>query len=86
MNKVTLKQWGNSAGVRIPAALIESAHAYIGEEFSVKVNRQGGFTLVPISDPQAGWTEAFNALADANADTLIMDNIENEFDQDEWTW
>jgi len=39
-----------------------------------------------VSDPQEGWLEAFNAIAAEDGDGLLMDNIENDFDKDEWIW
>ena len=86
MDTVKLVKWGNSMGVRIPHSLLKATKAYVGETFSVRANRQGGFTLVPIDDPRAGWTEAFNAFAEAGEDESLLDSVANTFDEDEWTW
>lgn len=85
MLTVTLSKWGNSMGIRVPADLVKEARLYPGEKFTIKTNKQGGILLIPINDPQQGWTEAFNAIADADNDELLI-NIENEFDLDEWKW
>ena len=85
MSTVTLVKWGNSMGIRIPAAIIQEAHLTPGEELKVQVNKKGGVTLTPIHDPQAGWTEAFNAIADAENNELLID-VPNQFDEEEWTW
>ncbi len=34
--RVTVKKWGNSAAVRIPAALMEAAHLSLGEAVDVR--------------------------------------------------
>lgn len=85
MSTVTLTKWGNSAGVRIPAAIMKEAHLKLGEEIKIIINKKGNITLVPAGDPQEGWTEAFNAIADSENEELLLD-ITNDFDKDEWTW
>lgn len=86
MNVVTLTKWGNSVGIRLPSSELKAANAYIGEQFELSVNNKGGFVLQPIKNPQAGWTEAFNAAADAKSDAQLIPHIETDFDKDEWTW
>ena len=85
MSTVTLVKWGNSMGIRIPAAIIQEAHLTPGEELKIQVNKKGGVTLIPISNPQMGWTEAFNAIADAQNNELLID-VPNQFDEEDWTW
>lgn len=85
MSTVTLVKWGNSMGIRIPAAIIQEAHLTPGEELKVQVNKKGTVTLTPIHDPQAGWAEAFNAIADTQNNELLID-IPSHFDEEEWTW
>ena len=41
---------------------------------------------VGIENPQADWTEAFNAAADEISDFPLILDIQTNFDQDEWTW
>lgn len=82
---VTLVKWGNSMGIRIPAGVIQEAHLTQGEELKVAVNKKGAITLTPIHDPQSGWTQAFNAIADDKSNELLID-VPNQFDEEEWTW
>ena len=84
MPTVTLVKWGNSMGIRIPAAIIQDAHLTPGEELKIQVNKKGGVTLTPFHDPQVGWMEAFNAIADAQHNELLID-VPNQFDEEEWT-
>lgn len=86
MSIVTLTKWGNSVGVRIPAHEVKVANAHLGEKFELSIRSEGGFILAPVVDPQAGWLEAFNSLADSGEDKMLLDESENDFDKDEWTW
>lgn len=85
MSTVILTKWGNSIGIRIPAAIIKEAHLTPGEEMEITINKQGGVSLLPIKNQQEGWMEAFNAIADAKEDDLLIDSP-NEFDEADWTW
>ena len=85
MNKVTLRQWGNSAGITIPHHLLEETGSYVGENFTICVRKKGAFILSPIRDPQADWKEAFDKIAD-NENEQLLGNLSNAFDEDEWTW
>lgn len=85
MQTVMLTKWGNSLGVRIPTAIIKEAHLTLGEELKISVDKKGRLSLIPVSDPQAGWTEAFNTIADADDNELLIKGG-NDFDKDEWTW
>jgi antitoxin component of MazEF toxin-antitoxin module len=86
MNTAKLVRWGNSVGIRLSVRDMKLANAYIGEEFTLTANDDGGFTLTPIQNPQKGWLEAFNAAAEKNQDELLLSHIENDFDKDEWQW
>ncbi len=85
MSTVILTKWGNSIGLRIPAAIIKEAHLVSGEELTISVNKKGGVILTPVKNLQAGWVEKFNAIADAKQDISLID-LPNEFDEEEWTW
>ncbi len=85
MQTVMLTKWGNSLGVRIPEAIIKEAHLTPGEELKISVDKKGRMFLVPITGSQAGWTEAFNVIADAVEDELLIDVV-NDFDKDKWIW
>jgi antitoxin component of MazEF toxin-antitoxin module len=86
MTAVTLTRWGNSLGVRIPAHLLKKIKAYLGERFELSVNKQGGLTLIPINSSHERWLEAFNTAADTGNDQLFIEDVKNNFDQDEWKW
>jgi antitoxin component of MazEF toxin-antitoxin module len=85
MSTVILNKWGNSMGIRIPATIIKEAHLAPGEELTITVNKKGSVVLMPVKNPQAGWTEKFNAIADTDQSDALID-LPNAFDEDEWTW
>lgn len=41
---------------------------------------------IPANNSQAVWTEAFNAVVEAESDCILIEHIETDFDRDEWTW
>lgn len=86
MSIIMLSKWGNSAGIRIPAHDLKTSGVSIGDQVELTINPQGGFTLTPIKNPQEGWLEAFNAIADADEDMMLISDLETDFDKDEWTW
>lgn len=45
--KVILKKWGNSAAVRIPAAILAAAHIGIGQAVDVR-EEQGRIVIDPV--------------------------------------
>lgn len=86
MGIAVLTKWGNSVGIRIPAAELKAAHLHIGIRFNITANKDGSLTLQPIKNPQEDWLEAFNAIADAKKDKKLIEDFDNDFDKDEWRW
>ena len=41
---------------------------------------------VTTKDPQTDWEKAFNAVAKKGHDSILINDIETEFDRDNWTW
>ena len=85
MSTVILTKWGNSIGLRVPSTIMKEVHLAEGEKLEITVNKKGGVMLMPVKKSQAGWTEKFNAIADAEQDETLIDLL-NEFDENEWTW
>ena len=42
--RVTVKKWGNSASVRIPAAIMEAAHLELDQELDIR--EEGGVVIL----------------------------------------
>jgi len=85
MSTVSLKKWGNSIGVRIPATFLKEAHLVPGEELEIGINEDGALILTPTKNNQRNWLEQFNVVADESYKDEIMD-VPNSFDEDDWTW
>lgn len=64
--RVTVKKWGNSASVRIPAAIMEAAH--LGLDETVDVREEGGCIVIePIRQKEY---DLARLLADITAENL----------------
>jgi len=86
MAKSKITAWGNSAGIRLSSDVLKEAKLHIGESVEIDVKKNGEIMLRPVLDPQIGWLEAFNAIAATEDLELLIDDIENDFDRNEWTW
>jgi len=76
---------GNSQGIRIPKPLLEQTG--IMEDVELDVDKDQ-IIIRPISNPRAGWDDAFKAMADRGDDMIIdeVENISHSWDDDEWQW
>ena len=75
---------GNSQGIRIPKALLEQMKAR--GQVSLRVE-DGELIVGPVENPRQGWEKAFARMAAAGEDRLLIpDNIEMNWDEEEWEW
>jgi antitoxin MazE len=76
---------GNSQGIRIPKPLLEQTGIMDDVEIEVAQNQ---IIIRPVTNPRAGWDEAFKAMADKGDDTILdkAENISHSWDEDEWQW
>jgi antitoxin MazE len=65
--RTNVKQWGNSASVRIPASIMAAASLRIDQE--VDIREEGGRVIIqPVTVPAALWlAENATALTSSNA-------------------
>jgi antitoxin MazE len=81
--KVKIVQIGNSRGIRIPKALLEQC----GLEGELELVPDGDkLILRPSARPRRGWAKAFQEMAERGDDALLIGDIENDFDDNEWEW
>jgi antitoxin MazE len=76
---------GNSKGVRIPKPLLEQLK--ISEDVDIEIE-DNQIIIRPVSDPRAGWDEAFQKMA-ANGDDDLLEGeaiIIQHWDETEWQW
>ncbi|TAK12270.1 MAG: AbrB/MazE/SpoVT family DNA-binding domain-containing protein [Anaerolineae bacterium] len=86
MNNPTTKivKIGNSQGVRIPKILLEQAN--LGEEVELVVG-ENQLILRALIEPRTGWAEAFARMAAVGDDALLeSDDLNHEWDDEEWEW
>lgn len=76
---------GNSQGIRIPKPLLEQTGISDDVELEVKQNQ---IIIRPVSNPRAGWDDAFEAMAKMGDDGIIdeIENISHSWDDNEWQW
>lgn len=76
---------GNSQGIRIPKPLLEQTGITDDVELEVDQNQ---IIIRPISNPRAGWTDTFEAMAKIGDDAMIdeAENISHSWDDSEWQW
>lgn len=79
-----LIQIGNSQGIRIPKTIIQQARLMDAELMLTVVPE--GLLITPVRRqqyPRAGWATAF---ANAKPEKIILDNINNSLDEQDWEW
>lgn len=77
---------GNSKGVRLPKALLDGITAD-----KVVAERKGDSIILRPSNPREGWVEQikkvhFEEENKTDDDLSMLENITNDFDDEEWTW
>jgi len=73
---------GNSQGVRIPKPLLDQTGIKDDVELEVEKTQ---IIIRPISNPRAGWDNAFKTMAQNSDDALLDGNevISHSFDEEE---
>jgi len=75
---------GNSKGLIIPQKMLKELG--VGNKVRIET-REGGMFISPIDKTRNGWAESFkNATSKQESSEDIVDEIENDFDKEEWTW
>ena len=75
---------GNSKGLIIPQKMLKA----FGTQNKVMIEtREGGLFISPIDETRLGWAELFkNATSEQEPSEDLFEEIENDFDKEEWTW
>lgn len=82
--KVKLIPIGNSKGIRIPRSVIEQCG--FGDEVEMNV-ADGVVELAPARSVRLGWNDAFERMAAAGDDALLLpDDLAHSWDAEEWEW
>lgn len=82
--KADIIKIGNSRGIRIPKALLDSC----GLEGAVQLHVEDGKLIIsPSRAIREGWSDSFKKMAVAEGDTLLLDDAyDSEWDNSEWEW
>lgn len=68
--EVIVKKWGNSAAVRIPAAIMAAAHVDLDQSVEVR-EEQGRIVIEPIRRKEYKLDELLNGITKKNRHELI---------------
>ena len=72
---------GNSKGLRLSKTILEK---YKIRDKVELVLEKGYIIIKPIVQPRKGWEEAFQAMHEAEEDTLLMPDVFEEDTVNEW--
>jgi antitoxin MazE len=84
--ETTIVKIGNSQGLIIPKRLMNT----LGESKTVEIQeKDGGLLIRPLTEnkARANWEIQFSvAIANGYSPESESTHVENEFDNEEWTW
>ncbi len=80
--KSSVTKIGNSKGVIIPSHLLKQCG--FTKEVSLEI-KNDTLVISRAKKPREGWTEAF-IEAGASGEDLLINDVSNDFDEDEWIW
>ena len=72
---------GNSRGLRLSKTILEKYNIKDKVELILE---QGQIILRPIESPRKNWEEKFKKMADNNDDELLIDDVFEDENFDEW--
>lgn len=83
--KAQLIKIGNSRGVRLPKSVIEECG--FGDEVEIKVSKKN-LVITRSQKPRENWENLFKDITENgnNNDDLLMTELSNDFDREEWEW
>lgn len=79
--EVSIIQIGNSRGLRLNKSLLDKYN--IKDKVEV-ILEPGQIVLRPIDSPRKGWDEAFKKMHENQDDQLLMDDVFEDENFDEW--
>lgn len=79
--ELSVIQIGNSKGFRLSKTIIEKYNIKDKVELILE---KGFFIIKPISNPRKGWDKAFKEMNNNEDDQLLIDDIFENENQEEW--
>ncbi len=79
--QLSIIQIGNSKGLRISKTILERYQITDKVEMILE---KGQIVLRPIAEPRKGWDKAFKKMHEEGDDQLLMNDVFEDEDFDEW--
>jgi antitoxin MazE len=79
--EVSIIKIGNSKGFRLTKTILERYN--ITDKIEL-ILEKGQIILRPISEPRKGWDKAFQKMHEKGDDQLLMDDVFDDENFDEW--
>ena len=79
--ELSIIQIGNSKGLRLSKSILERYQ--ITDKVQL-ILEKGQIVLRPISEPRKGWNKAFKKMRDEGDDQILMNDVFDDEDFDEW--
>lgn len=81
--KTNIINIGNSQGIILPSILLKQLKLSNRSTVELEINN-GSIVIKP--EPRQGWAEAAKMMNTAGDDDLLLPDLSNEFENEEWTW
>jgi len=82
--RARVRNIGNSKGVILPKSLLNQC--FIEDEVNVEVKGQQIIITPAEPERRKGWAEAFKKMAENGDDELIIPDVFEDENLDDWTW
>jgi antitoxin MazE len=79
--EISIIKIGNSKGLRLTKTILERYN--ITDKIEL-ILEKGQIILRPISEPRKGWDKAFKTMHENGDDQLLMDDVFEDENFDEW--
>jgi len=66
MATVTLKKWGNSPSIRIPASIMQAAALHVEDKLDLKINEEGQIVLIPVKTQEYSLESLLSGITPEN--------------------
>ena len=81
--KTNIINIGNSQGIILPSMLLRQLKLSNRSTVELEISN-GNIVIKP--EPRQGWAEAAKTMHASGDDNLLITDLPNEFDKEEWTW
>jgi len=79
--KISIINIGNSKGIRLPKAILEQYH--LTDKVEMILEKES-IVLKPIKNPREGWSEAFSKFQKTEGDELLIQDVFEDENFEEW--